>query len=571
MQSGYGIPEIQQFMVDSLLPISQQNEQNQRFHHIQPFPITQQFFQNQNHFQTFEEHTRRLNYQLGLDKESGLENSNSASQISGAPRFIMTNFKLGVNENSGSGEGLVDEETMIRGEDSAIKEPFWKPLEKEYINRNNKRCEEKIETSSKYSKNPDEDNENEEEKNSGSNYGLFSELEAIYTSTNGGGCGNKQAGSRSALTGDNNLAPTTVPELGTSTEASLKKLQNKRRKRRKKELSSIAMFFHNLVKKLMNHQENLHMKFLEVMERRDEERTNREEEWRKQEAANLDSEAISRAQEQAVASSLEAAIVSFLEKITSQTINLPNKDQFEFTLQFLEETQKEKGLECWDAKFDNKMDKINTRRWPKAEVQALIRVRSGLESKYQEPGLKGPLWEEVSSSMASMGYQRSSKRCKEKWENINKYFRKTKDSAKKRPQHSKTCPYFHQLDQLHSKSHALSLPTAVIEQPKDNSELLDAIVVPVDQNPSLTFIEEELEILRTFKFPEMGPLRSNYEVNDDIAPKKVQDHGNEEEEEDEEENKGGEGQNQENLENQVHEREHKEEYHGQPMFFRLES
>ena len=32
--------------------------------------------------------------------------------------------------------------------------------------------------------------------------------------------------------------------------------------------------------------------------------------------------------------------------------------------------------------------------------------------------------------MATAGYRRSAKRCKEKWENINKYFRKAKESGK---------------------------------------------------------------------------------------------------------------------------------------------
>ncbi|EFJ27020.1 hypothetical protein SELMODRAFT_66294, partial [Selaginella moellendorffii] len=91
----------------------------------------------------------------------------------------------------------------------------------------------------------------------------------------------------------------------------------------------------------------------------------------------------------------------------------------------------------------------NSKRWPKQEVHALIRLRSGMESKFQEPGAKGPLWEEISTSMGHMGYSRSSKRCKEKWENINKYFRKTKDSSKRRSENSKTCPYFQQLDMLY--------------------------------------------------------------------------------------------------------------------------
>ncbi|MBA0608754.1 hypothetical protein Godav_020940, partial [Gossypium davidsonii] len=90
-------------------------------------------------------------------------------------------------------------------------------------------------------------------------------------------------------------------------------------------------------------------------------------------------------------------------------------------------------------------------RWPKAEVLALINLRSGLETRYQEAGPKGPLWEEISAGMSRMGYKRSAKRCKEKWENINKYFKKVKESNKKRPEDAKTCPYFHQLDALYRK------------------------------------------------------------------------------------------------------------------------
>ncbi|KAK9757407.1 hypothetical protein RND81_01G160700 [Saponaria officinalis] len=88
-------------------------------------------------------------------------------------------------------------------------------------------------------------------------------------------------------------------------------------------------------------------------------------------------------------------------------------------------------------------------RWPKAEVEALINLRTKLDEKYQETGPKGPLWEEISSAMKTLGYNRNAKRCKEKWENINKYFKKVKESNKRRPEDSKTCPYFHQLDALY--------------------------------------------------------------------------------------------------------------------------
>ncbi|GJU11754.1 trihelix transcription factor GT-2-like protein [Tanacetum coccineum] len=88
-------------------------------------------------------------------------------------------------------------------------------------------------------------------------------------------------------------------------------------------------------------------------------------------------------------------------------------------------------------------------RWPKAEINALIKLRTTLDTKYQESGPKGPLWEEISSAMRKLGYNRNAKRCKEKWENINKYYKKVKESSKKRPEDSKTCPYFHQLDAIY--------------------------------------------------------------------------------------------------------------------------
>ncbi|MQL41692.1 hypothetical protein EI012_27700, partial [Escherichia coli] len=90
-------------------------------------------------------------------------------------------------------------------------------------------------------------------------------------------------------------------------------------------------------------------------------------------------------------------------------------------------------------------------RWPKSEVHALIRLRTILEAKYQENGPKAPLWEDISAGMQRLGYNRSSKRCKEKWENINKYFKKVKESNKKRREDSKTCPYFHELEALYKE------------------------------------------------------------------------------------------------------------------------
>ncbi|KAG1359321.1 trihelix transcription factor GT-2 [Cocos nucifera] len=558
------------------------------FSHFHPIPITQQLFQQSHQFQLLQHHQ-----QLRLDQESGPENSAGAGGGGGGPSFLAAamNFKLAANESSGGGshEGLNDDdggsESRLhhhwqKEEESSIKEPSWRPLDIDYINRNNKRCKEKeTETpTNKYCKKTKEGAEPNHggHVTGGSNYKLFSELEAICKpggSTLGGGA--NQTGSGSALTGDETaLMPTATNPPGVPTadhhvggsetsageEATARKFskgsgrRKRKRRQQKQQLSSVMGFFENLVKQLMDHQESLHRKFLEVMERRDQERTLREEAWRRQEAAKSNREAAARANDRALATSREAAIISFLEKSTGETLHLPEK------LRFPSQLSEEPGKEAENPPTepsnnatidggDGSTNKVpfNTSRWPKAEVEALIQVRSGLESRFQEPGLKGPLWEEVSATMAAMGYHRSAKRCKEKWENINKYFRKTKDCGKKRPHNSKSCPYFHQLDQLYSKSlvnkahpASSSSPNADVaggatasgtagDQRRDNSELLDAIVVSTEQ--------------QGFKFPEMSSLHFDFDgEGDDNSElhRNVGSNGEEDEEEEEEEGGGGE-------------------------------
>ncbi|OMO96392.1 hypothetical protein COLO4_15302 [Corchorus olitorius] len=100
------------------------------------------------------------------------------------------------------------------------------------------------------------------------------------------------------------------------------------------------------------------------------------------------------------------------------------------------------------------------KRWPRDEVLALINLRCSFYNNgdHDKEGISGgaasikaPLWERISQGMLELGYKRSAKRCKEKWENINKYFRKTKDVNKKRSLDSRTCPYFHQLSTLYNQ------------------------------------------------------------------------------------------------------------------------
>ncbi|KAL2545944.1 uncharacterized protein Fot_15177 [Forsythia ovata] len=149
---------------------------------------------------------------------------------------------------------------------------------------------------------------------------LYGELEAIYKRI--GTAGSNQTGSGSVRLPLNTHIPASEASIG---EEESMKMAKKRRKRKKMkdQLDSMANFLESLVKHIMEHQENLHQKFTEVIERSDQERREREEAWKKQELAKFEREAEARAREKAMATSREAAIVSYLEKITGQRINLP--------------------------------------------------------------------------------------------------------------------------------------------------------------------------------------------------------------------------------------------------------
>jgi hypothetical protein len=334
----------------------------------------------------------------------------------------------------------------------------------------------------------------------GGNYKLFSELEAIYKPGSGGA----QTGSGSCLTGDDNAilepAVADLPAVGpqqlntseTSAgeeaaavvqpqqqpQASADAARRKRKRRRQEQLSASASFFERLVQRLMEHQESLHRGFLEAMERRERERAARDEAWRRQEADKFAREAGARAQDRASAAAREAAIIAYLEKISGESITLPAPPAAAASGDDATAAGKElvpyDGGDATAAEGGGgSLHLSSTSRWPKHEVEALIRVRTGLEGRFQELGLKGPLWEEVSARMAAAGYGRNAKRCKEKWENINKYFRKAKESGKKRPAHAKTCPYFDELDRLYSRSADGGGGEA---RQLGSSELLDAVI-----------------------------------------------------------------------------------------------
>ncbi|XAR62474.1 hypothetical protein NMG60_11017237 [Bertholletia excelsa] len=289
-----------------------------------------------------------------------------------------------------------------------------------------------------------------------------------------------------------NMSTLNFGSISTSSSTSSDEETERRRKRKRK----WEDMFQRLMREVMEKQEEMQKKFLEALERRERERVAREEAWRLQEMARMNREHELLVQERSMAAAKDAALISFLQKASE--LQLPNIAKVQSQIQI--QTQDNPVIQAppqppppqppqavqqqpppeppqppmlqtppppqpppplttvvksaENPKSDNGGEKLNfvgtsSSRWPKAEVQALIRLRTNLDLKYQESGPKGPLWEEISAGMRKLGYNRSAKRCKEKWENINKYFKKVKDSSKKRPEDSKTCPYFHQLDALY--------------------------------------------------------------------------------------------------------------------------
>ncbi|KAI6691108.1 hypothetical protein NL676_027936 [Syzygium grande] len=272
-------------------------------------------------------------------------------------------------------------------------------------------------------------------------------------------------------------------------------------------------FFERLAREVMDKQEAMHKKFLEVIEKREHERMAREEAWRVQEIARINREREILAQERSAAAAKDAAVMSFLQKIAEQQIpgqaqanplptplqpqppvrQVPNLSPPQPAsapattpgeiVRYSQAQSPVVNLEIRRSvnNGDNQAPPSSS-RWPKVEVEALIRLRTNLDSKYQENGPKGPLWEEISSAMRKLGYNRNAKRCKEKWENINKYFKKVKESNKQRPEDSKTCPYFHQLDALY-KEKTYKFEALASQLPKPESSMAPLMVTPEQQWP----------------------------------------------------------------------------------------
>ncbi|BAU01722.1 hypothetical protein LR48_Vigan10g174500 [Vigna angularis] len=103
---------------------------------------------------------------------------------------------------------------------------------------------------------------------------------------------------------------------------------------------------------------------------------------------------------------------------------------------------------------------------------ALLKIRSDMDVAFRDTNPKAPLWDQVSKKLAELGYNRSSKKCKEKFENIYKYHRRTKEGRCGKSNGSKTYTFFEQLEALEGYH---SLPTHLPDNNTNVDVILDAV------------------------------------------------------------------------------------------------
>ncbi|PKU64635.1 trihelix transcription factor PTL-like [Dendrobium catenatum] len=100
-------------------------------------------------------------------------------------------------------------------------------------------------------------------------------------------------------------------------------------------------------------------------------------------------------------------------------------------------------------------------RWPRQETLTLLEIRARLDPQFREAGQKAPLWDQVARIMAEeYGYQRSGRKCREKLDNLYKYYKKTKE-GKIGKHEGKHYRFFRQLEALYSPSTTTTAATII--------------------------------------------------------------------------------------------------------------
>ncbi|CAA0408265.1 unnamed protein product [Arabidopsis thaliana] len=248
---------------------------------------------------------------------------------------------------------------------------------------------------------------------------------------------------RNRISGDGLSLSSSVDSSDSDSSPDVRKTVTGKRKRETR--VKLEHFLEKLVGSMMKRQEKMHNQLINVMEKMEVERIRREEAWRQQETERMTQNEEERKQEMA----RNLSLISFIRSVIGDEIEIPKHCEFPQPLQqILPEQCKDEKCESAQREREIKFryssgSGSSGRRWPQEEVQALISSRSDVEEK---TGInKGAIWDEISARMKERGYERSAKKCKEKWENMNKYYRRVTEGGQKQPEHSKTRSYFEKL------------------------------------------------------------------------------------------------------------------------------
>ncbi|KAI3973438.1 hypothetical protein MKW92_022135 [Papaver armeniacum] len=216
------------------------------------------------------------------------------------------------------------------------------------------------------------------------------------------------------------------------------------RKKRKREIrNELKRHSEDLVNKMLKKQEDMYKVLLQTMEQKEKDRITREETWRNLERERMRKEEERRAQD----THRSLALLSLLEKFCGQQeIYTPQSKGQQVIAPSPE-------IVLPDQSGQEKQRLL--KRWPKHEIQALTKNMTYDYNFQERKFLNGATkfrmsWEEMSEEMsrgmASMGFTKTAKQCKDKW-----WYKRAERSGNTWAENAKTCPYFQELDMFYKK------------------------------------------------------------------------------------------------------------------------
>ncbi|KAJ4720640.1 putative Transcription factor [Melia azedarach] len=210
--------------------------------------------------------------------------------------------------------------------------------------------------------------------------------------------------------------------------------------------AKVKEFVDAQMQKLMESQEAWMERMLKTIEDREQERLSKEEEWRKQEVARFDRVHDFWAKERAWVEARDAALMEALKKFTGR--------ELEVSSSMTRGTQSKNRFKNEKEIANNAMND----RWDEAETSSLIQIITSLESEFEESGYSDEnIWEEIAAKMASFGYYRSAVDFKEKWENMQMYFKMATGFNKKRREDLRTSRNnYHQPSEYYHHGHEIT-------------------------------------------------------------------------------------------------------------------